>query len=115
MPLCLALALPCAVALAQAPVEERGVTGNSFLEAQQRVEFARRAADQAYSALRDAERDLRQADSAVESARRQLDEARTQAERSKKGLAQARAKAAESRAVYERESAQFGRIRRGAQ
>ncbi|HYA46979.1 MAG TPA: hypothetical protein VEF92_05455 [Burkholderiales bacterium] len=103
-----------AVALAQAPVEERGVAANLSLDAQQRVEFARRAAEQADSGLKTAESDVHRAESALESAQKQHDEAKSRLERARRSLDQARAKAKESHATYERESSQFDLHRRGA-
>jgi len=103
-----------AVALGQAPVEERRAPVNLFSDAQQRVEFSRKAAEQADSGLRDAERDLRRAEAEVESAQEQLRRSKVQAEQSRKNLAQARARAAEARSLHERESAQYDRMRRGA-
>jgi len=112
-PLFLALAGLCALARAQAPVEERGVAGSLPLEGQQRVEFARRVAEQADSGLKNAEFDLRRAESALESAQKRHEEAKVHLDRARQNLNEARAKAKESRAAYERESAQFDRRRRG--
>ena len=113
-PLFLALAALCTVATAQAPVEERGVSANLPLDGQQRVEFARRAAERADSDLKDAERSVRRGESALESAQWQLENAKAQLEQARKNFDVARTKASESRAAYERESAQFDRRRRGA-
>jgi len=113
-PIFLAFAALCTVANAQAPVEERGVAPNLSLGAQQRVEFARRAAERADSELKDAEREVHRAESALESAQRRYDDANARLERAKRNLGQASAKATESRAIYERESAQFDSLRRGA-
>ena len=112
-PICLALAALCAVANAQAPVEERGVVPNLSLGAQQRVESARRAAERADSELKDAERNVRRGQSALESAQWQYENAKAKLEQARKNLEDARAKATESRATYDRESAQFERLRRG--
>jgi hypothetical protein len=110
----LSLVLMHAVALGQSPVEERRAPANSLFDAQQRVEFSRKAAEQADSGLRDAERDLRLANAGIESAQQQVQRARARAEQSRKNLAQARARAVEARSLHERESAQYDRLRRGA-
>lgn len=108
-----AMMLPAA-ALAQAPVEDRGVGGGSFGEAQQRVEFARQAAEQADRRVLEAEAGARAADGALASAQRQLVEARAGTDKARKDLEQARARARELRKAYEREATQFERVRRGA-
>ena len=113
-PAYLAIAVLCTVANAQAPVEERGVAPNLSLGAQQRVEFARRAAERADSELKDAERNVRRGESSLESAQWQYENAKAKLEQARKNLDGARSKASEAHASYERESAQFDRQRRGA-
>ena len=110
--LLITLMLP-ALALAQAPVEDSGVRGDSFVEAQQRVEFARRAAEQADQRMAAAEGAVKTADTALASARKQFDEAKAGADKARRELEQARAKAGESHKMYEREATEFERLRRG--
>jgi chromosome segregation ATPase len=104
----------CALARAQAPVEDRGTRASVFTDAQQRVEYARQAAEKADAQVRQSERESGLAETALRSAKSQYDAAKSDADRAKKALAQARAKAADSRKAYERESGRFERLRRGA-
>jgi chromosome segregation ATPase len=104
----------CALARAQAPVEDRGARASAFTDSQQRVEYARQAAEKADAQVRQSERDAGLAEAALRSAKSQYEAAKADADKAKKALAQARSKAAESRRAYEKESAQFDRLRRGA-
>jgi len=108
----LLMTLPATV-LAQAPIEDRGVRRDPYVEAQQRAEFARRAAEEADQRVAQAEASAKAAEAALASARSQLDAAKAGLERSRKDLAQARAKARELHRTYEREATEFERVRRG--
>lgn len=100
--------------LAQAPVEDRRGRGDAVADAQQRLEFSRRAAAQADERVAQAEQNMKEAERALESVRKQYDEAKAQADRANRDLTEARAKARELRRAYEQESAEFDRLRRGA-
>ena len=110
----LVLALLCRAAVAQAPVEERRSQNDTLAGAQQRVEFSRRAAEQADQRAGQAEQEARDAQAALESAQKRHEEAKARAETATRELTQARANASTSRHAYEQESAQFDRVRRGA-
>ena len=99
-------------AFAQAPVEERKPRQDPFLESQQRVDFARQSFDQAVQGMGRVEREALQDETAFKALQKQADEARGVSEKSKKALAEARARAAEAKRAYEKESAEFARIRR---
>jgi DNA recombination protein RmuC len=101
-----------APAVAQAPVEERQPrAGNPYIQAQQRVEFARQTLERSERRVREAEQSVRNAEAELTPAQRRYEESKSQAERARAELAQARAAASESRKSYEAESAAFQRLR----
>jgi len=113
MPALLTLMTLPVIVLAQAPIEDRGVRRDPYVEAQQRAEFARRAAEEADQHVAQAVVSAKAAEAALASARSQLDAAKAGLERARKDLAQARAKAGELHRTYEREATEFERVRRG--
>jgi uncharacterized protein YPO0396 len=108
----LLLLLIAGLAQAQAPVEDRKPRLDPLLESQQRVDFARQASDQAEQRVRQAERDALQDETAFKAVQKQADEARAVSEKSKKNLADTRARAVEAKRAYDKESAEFTRLRR---
>lgn len=100
------------LAQAQAPAEERRHTsGDSLGEAQQRVEFARRAKAQASDRVANAESAARESDAEFQVAKKQFDQVAARRDAARKALAEARSAAAAANKAYEKESAAFDRLR----
>ncbi len=104
-----------APAVAQAPVEERQRRADSYVEAQQRVEFSRQGAERAARRVKDAEQSLKDAEAQLGPAQRRYEESKSRVEKARAELVQARAAAGESRKSYETESAAFQRLRAGGE
>lgn len=98
-------------ARAQAPVEERKLRQEPLQEGQHRVEAARQALMQAEQRLQQIERQVLQDELAFNAVQKQADEVRAVSEQSKKELAQARSRKAQLQRAYEKESAEFARVR----
>lgn len=100
------------VAQAQAPAEERRHASTDPLgEAQQRVEFARRAKAQAGDRVARAEGAARESDAEFQTVKKQFDQAAARRDAARKAMAEARAGAAAANKAYEKESAAFDRLR----
>lgn len=100
------------MAQAQAPAEERRHTGGDSLgQAQQRVEFARRAKAQAGDRVANAESAARESDAELQAVKKQFDQASARRDAARKALAEARSAAAAANQAYEKESAAFDRLR----
>jgi len=99
------------VAQAQAPAEERRPGVDPLGEAQQRVEFARRAREQAGARVANAESALREADAAFQAAKKEFDLASARRDAARRTLAEARSTATVAKQSYEKESAAFDRLR----
>jgi len=115
-PIALSLALCLAsAALAQtpkAPAEERRHTSTDPLgEAQQRVEFARRAKVQAGDRVVTAENAARESEAEFQVAKKQFDQTAARREAARKALVEARSAAAAANKAYDKESAAFDRLR----
>jgi len=104
-----------APAVAQAPVEERQRRADSYVEAQQRVEFSRQGAERAARRVKDVEQSLKDAEAQLGPAQRRYEESKSRVEKARAELVQARAAAGESRKSYETESAAFQRLRAGGE
>ena len=100
------LALVLHSAMAQAPAEERShLVTDAQGEAQQRIEFSRRAASQAEGVLKEA-------DAEFQTAQKLFEQARARQEKARKERAEAQAKFAAAQKNYQRDSAELERIRR---
>jgi chromosome segregation ATPase len=108
-----AITLALSSAWAQAPAEERRAFGNPLTDAQQRVEFARRASASADSRAGQAERELQQIEQEARAVQKQLDAIRARQDRVKQELAEARSASAAARKQFEHESAELERMRGG--
>ena len=102
-----------AQAIAQAPVEERRSSGEPIASAQQKVEFARRGMSEAEDRARQADLEHKQALEVLAVEKKRYDEARARSDAARKTLDQAKARYAEARSAYEKESADFDRLRHG--
>ena len=100
-----------AVAVAQAPVEEREPRASSYTEAQQRVEFARQSVTRSEQRVKDAERRVRDAEAALLPALRQYEGTKSRLDKARADLERERSAVSASRKAYETESATFQRLR----
>jgi len=98
--------LATAQAFAQAPVEERRPPRDDAGLAQHRVEFARRALDQAQAQVRDAATEQKEAQLRFDQAKARLDE-------TQRNLAKARASETEAKKRHDAESSGLDRQRAG--
>ena len=117
IPLCLLswaiMASPAAQAQqARAPIEERGHRTDAYADAQQRVEFARKASEQAEADLKTREREFQESDDAMKAAQKQFDEARARREKARKDLSEAANRSTEAKRGFDRESAAFEKMRK---
>ena len=116
--LCLALCSvqPVAFAmpdvLAQAPIEDRGRRADAYADAQQRVDFSRKASQQAEADLKAKEFEFQQSDDALKAAQKQFDEARARREKARKELSDAANRSTEAKRGLDRESAAFEKMRK---
>lgn len=116
--LCLALCSiqPVAFAtpdvLAQAPIEDRGRRTDAYADAQQRVDFSRKASQQAEADLKAKEFEFQQSDDALKAAQKQFDEARARREKARKELSDAANRSTEAKRGLDRESAAFEKMRK---
>lgn len=96
----------------KAPAEERRHASTDPLgEAQQRVEFARRAKAQAGDRVARAEGAARESDAEFQTVKKQFDQVAARRDAARKAMAEARAGAVAANKAYEKESAAFDRLR----
>lgn len=108
----LPLALVMMAVRAQAPIEERGHRTDAYADAQQRVDFSRKASQQAETDLKAREFEFQQADDALKAAQKQFDEARARREKARKELSDAANRSTEAKRGLDRESAAFEKMRK---
>jgi len=108
----LSFSLLATVAMAQAPIEERGHRTDAYADAQQRVEFSRRASQQAEADLKAREFEFQQADDAMKAAQKQFDEIRARRDKARKELSDAANRSTEAKRGLDRESAAFEKMRK---
>jgi peptidoglycan hydrolase CwlO-like protein len=101
-----------ATAHAQAPTEERRFSGDTYAEAQQRVESARKASEQSESDLRRLDKEFQDADAEMKSAHKQWDESKARLEQAKRRLAEGAKRSVEAKRTLDREEQAFGQLRR---
>jgi hypothetical protein len=108
--------LACAAVgtFAQAPVEERAVRSPPLQAAQERVEFARRAAREAERRASEALASAREAEAVADAAHKQYEHTRAEADQAKRESEQARTRAMASRSAYEQEATAFEHARAGS-
>jgi hypothetical protein len=96
-----ALLLVFSQALAQAPIEERGDTGDAVLKAQEKTAAAYRNLTRAQYEAKLAEQDFLNADAAYQPARKQADALKQSVDAAKEKLDEARARESAARKAYE--------------
>ena len=106
-------AIAASPAQAQAPTEERRHRADSYADAQQRVEFARKASEQSELELPNREKEFQDADNAMKAAQKQFDEARARREKARKDFSDAASRSTEAKRTFDREAAAFERLRKG--
>jgi septal ring factor EnvC (AmiA/AmiB activator) len=117
IPLCLLTWAVMAMSAAQAqqtraPIEERGHRTDAYADAQQRVDFSRKASQQAEVDLKTKEFEFQQADDAMKAAQKQFDETRARREKARKDLSDAANRSTEAKRELDRESAAFEKMRK---
>lgn len=111
-PVLLSFTLAVPIAVAQAPIEERGRRTDAYADAQQRVDFSRKVSQQAETDLKVREFEFQQADDAMKAAQKQFDEARARREKARKELSDAANRSTEAKRGLDRESAAFEKMRK---
>lgn len=108
----LVLTAPAVLAQGKAPIEDRGHRTDAYADAQQRVDFSRKASQQAEADLKTKEFEFQQADDAMKAAQKQFDEARARREKARKELSDAANRSTEAKRGLDRESAAFEKMRK---